>query len=123
MEFELKQYQCDCCGCLSDVLDPDQKLPDGWKVIIPDSDKYKHLCPECAKKFVLESLYNLRKLCDVFNQMSGSLYSEICTDEMNKIIQILNETFDIGVNYYQDVPGRVKFTNLKTLIEEYENKG
>ena len=42
---------------------------------------------------------------------------------MNKIIQILNETFDIGVNYYQDVPGRVKFTNLKTLIEEYENKG
>ena len=123
MEFELKQYQCDCCGCLSDVLDPDQKLPDGWKVIIPDSDKYKHLCPECAKKFVLESLYNLRKLCDVFNQVSGSLYSEICADEMNKIIQILNETFDIGVNYYQDVPGRVKFTNLKTLIEEYENKG
>ena len=122
MEFELKQYQCDCCGCLSDVLDPDQKLPDGWKVIIPDSDKYKHLCPECAKKFVLESLYNLRKLCDVFNQVSGSLYSEICADEMNKIIQILNETFDIGVNYYQDVPGRVKFTNLKTLIEEYENK-
>ena len=123
MEFELKQYQCDCCGCLSDVLDPDQKLPDGWKVIIPDSDKYKHLCPECAKKFVLESLYNLRKLCDVFNQVSGSLYSEICADEMNKIIQILNETFDIGVNYYQDVPGRVKFTNIKTLIEEYENKG
>ena len=123
MEFELKQYQCDCCGCLSDVLDSDQKLPDGWKVIIPDSDKYKHLCPECAKKFVLESLYNLRKLCDTFNQMSGSLYSEICADEMNKIIQILNETFDIGVNYYQDVPGRVKFTNLKTLIEEYENKG
>ena len=122
MEFELKQYQCDCCGCLSDVLDPDQKLPDGWKVIIPDSDKYKHLCPECAKKFVLESLYNLRKLCDVFNQMGGSLYSEICADEMNKIIRILNETFDIGVNYYQDVPGRVKFTNLKTLIEEYENK-
>ena len=122
MEFELKQYQCDCCGCLTDVLDLDQKLPDGWKVIIPDSDKYKHLCPECAKKFVLESLYNLRKLCDVFNQMSGSLYSEICADEMNKIIQILNETFDIGVNYYQDVPGRVKFTNLKTLIEEYENK-
>ena len=123
MEFELKQYQCDCCGCLTDVLDSDQKLPDGWKVIIPDSDKYKHLCPECAKKFVLESLYNLRKLCDVFNQVSGSLYSEICADEMNKIIQILNETFDIGVNYYQDVPGRVKFTNLKTLIEEYENKG
>ena len=123
MEFELKQYQCDCCGCLTDVLNPDWKLPDGWKVIIPDSDKYKHLCPDCAKKFVLESLYNLQKLCDIFNQMSGSLYSEICADEMNKIIQILNETFDIGVNYYQDVPGRVKFTNLKTLIEEYENKG
>ena len=123
MEFELKQYQCDCCGCLTDVLDPDQKLPDGWKVIIPSSDKYKHLCPECARKFVLESLYNLQKLYDIFNQMSGSLYSEICADEMNKIIQILNETFDIGVNYYQDVPGRVKFTNLKTLIEEYENKG
>ena len=42
MEFELKQYQCDCCGCLTDVLDPDQKLPDGWKVIIPGYDKYKH---------------------------------------------------------------------------------
>ena len=122
MEFELKQYQCDCCGCLSDVLNPDQRLPDGWKTIIPDSDKYKHLCPECTKKFVLESLYNLQKLCDVFNQMGGSLYSEICADEMNKIIRILNETFDIGVNYYQAVPGRVEFTNLKTLIEEYENK-
>ena len=107
MEFELKQYQCDCCGCFTDVLNPDQRLPDGWKTIIPDSDKYKHLCPECAKKFVLESLYNLQKLCDAFNLMGGSLYSGICADEMNKIIRILNETFDIGVNYYQAVPGRV----------------
>ena len=122
MEFELKQYQCDCCGCLTDVLDPDQKLPDGWKVIIPDSDKYKHLCPDCAKKFVLESLYNLRKLCDAFNLMGGSLYPGICADEMNKIILILNETFGIDVEFHQDVPGRVEFTNLKTLIKEYENK-
>ena len=54
--------------------------------------------------------------------MGGSLYSGICADEMNKIIRVLNETFGIGVNYYQDVPGRVEFTNLKTLIKEYENK-
>ena len=86
MEFELKQYQCDCCGCLTDVLDPDQKL------------------------------------CDAFNHMGGSLYSGICADEMNEIIQTLNDTFGIDVEFYQDVPGRVKFTNLKTLIEEYESK-
>lgn len=123
MEFELKQYQCDCCGKLTDVLDPDQKLPDGWKIIIPGSDKYKHLCPECAKKYIRESLYKLQKLSDAFNQMGGSLYSGICADEMNDIILTLNETFGIDVKYYQYMPGRVKFTNLKTLIEEYGNKG
>ena len=54
--------------------------------------------------------------------MGGSLYLGICADEMNKIILILNETFGIDVEFHQDVPGRVEFTNLKTLIEEYENK-
>ena len=54
--------------------------------------------------------------------MGGSLYPGICADEMNKIILILNETFGIDVKFHQDVSGRVEFTNLKTLIEEYENK-
>lgn len=123
MEFELKQYQCDCCGKLTDVLDPDQKLPDGWKVMIPSSDKYKHLCPECAKKYIQESLYKLQKLSEAFNLMGGSLYSGICADEMNDIILTLNETFGIDVDYYQYMPGRVEFTNLKTLIEKYGNEG
>lgn len=122
MEFELKQYQCDCCGKLTDVLDPDQKLPDGWKIMIPGSDKYKHLCPECTKKYIRESLYKLQKLSEAFNQMGGSLYSGICADEMNDIILTLNETFGIDVKYYQYIPGRVEFTNLKTLIEEYGNE-
>ena len=98
------------------MLDPDKKLPDGWKVIIPDSDKYKHLCPDCAKKFVLESLYNLRKLCDAFNLMGGSLYSEICADEMNKIIQILNETFDIGVNSSLVGISRTMVQSMKIMV-------
>jgi hypothetical protein len=123
MEFELKQYQCDCCGKLTDVLDPDQKLPDGWKVMIPGSDKYKHLCPECTRKYIQESLYKLQKLSEAFNLMGGTLYSGICADEMNDIILTLNETFGIDVEYYQYMPGRVEFTNLKTLIEKYGNKG
>lgn len=123
MEFELKQYQCDCCGKLTDVLDPDQKLPDGWKIMIPSSDKYKHLCPECARKYIQESLYKLKKLSEAFNLMGGSLYSGICADEMNDIILTLNETFGIDVDYYQYMPGRVEFTNLKTLIEKYGNEG
>ena len=123
MEFELKQYQCDCCGKLTDVLDPDQKLPDGWKVMIPGSDKYKHLCPECARKYIQESLHKLQKLSEAFNLMGGTLYSGICADEMNDIILTLNETFGIDVEYYQYMPGRVEFTNLKTLIEKYGNEG
>ena len=46
MEYELKQYGCNKCGRLSDVLDPDEKLPNGW--VIGES-RFTHYCPECAK--------------------------------------------------------------------------
>lgn len=45
MEYELKQYGCNKCGKLSDVLDPDAKLPKGWVIV----SKLTHYCPECAK--------------------------------------------------------------------------
>lgn len=45
--YELIQYGCDNCGTLTEVMDPDQKIPEGWVF-----GEYRHncYCPECAKK-------------------------------------------------------------------------
>lgn len=45
--YELKQYGCDNCGALTEVLDPDQSLPKGW---VFGKSFRKCYCPECAKK-------------------------------------------------------------------------
>ena len=45
MIYELKQYSCDNCGNLSEVLDPDAPLPDGWVSL----SRFTHYCPRCAK--------------------------------------------------------------------------
>lgn len=46
--YELIQYGCDNCGTLTEVMDPDQQLPEGW-VWLPET-RHGIYCPECAKK-------------------------------------------------------------------------
>lgn len=46
--YELIQYGCDNCGKLTEVMDPDQRLPEGW-VWVPET-RHGIYCPECAKK-------------------------------------------------------------------------
>lgn len=47
MEYPLKQYGCDKCGKLSEVLDPDQPLPKGWTYV---GDLMETLyCPKCSR--------------------------------------------------------------------------
>ena len=55
MKYDLVQYGCDKCGRLTPVLDPDDKMPLGWVLLMPGEDeKYKHLCPFCARELGLE---------------------------------------------------------------------
>lgn len=46
MEYPLKQFGCNDCGCLTDVLDIDARLPKGWMLV----STFTHYCPKCAKK-------------------------------------------------------------------------
>ena len=45
MKYDLKQYGCDECGRLTEVLDVDQPLPKGWMRY----SRFTHYCPDCAK--------------------------------------------------------------------------
>ena len=65
-------------------------------------------------------LIKLRDLSEAFNKMVGSLYSGICADEINELLDILNEKYGVKVSYWQPYAGRVSFTNLQSLIEKYE---
>lgn len=71
------------------------------------------------KTEIYSLLIKLRGLSEAFNQMGGSLYSGICADEINELLDTLNEKYDVKVSYYQMIPGRVNFNNLDKLIEEY----
>ena len=53
MEIQLKQYLCNDCGKLSDVLDIDEDWPIGW---ISTSNN-THYCDKCASKHEYESAY------------------------------------------------------------------
>lgn len=53
MIYELKQYACNDCGELTDVLDTDQQIPKGWLT----TSRLTHYCPKCAKKHEHENTY------------------------------------------------------------------
>lgn len=75
------------------------------------------------RRNILEKLNKLKSLGEAFNQMTGSLYSGICADEINEILDDLNDNYGVKVNYYQYIPGRVNFTNINKLIEQYGGQG
>lgn len=58
MELPLKQYMCNDCGKLSDILDCDQKLPKGWLMI----SSHRHYCDRCASKHKHEDDYKKEEL-------------------------------------------------------------
>ena len=68
---------------------------------------------------ILKLLVELKDKGEVFNKMVGSLYSGICADEINKILDELKFKYNVGVSYYQYAPGRIEFGNLDELIEKY----
>lgn len=72
-------------------------------------------------KTVLEKLVELKRLGEAFNQMVGGLYSSICADEINQIINDLKDHHSIEVTWWQPQNGRVVFKNINTLIEKYSN--
>lgn len=76
---------------------------------------------KARNKYILELLKELKSKEEVFNLLGGSLYSGICADEINEILDELNK-LDVKVYYYQYIPGRVHFQNLDKLIKEYENE-
>ena len=55
--YELVQYGCDNCGTLTEVMDPDQKIPEGW---VFGESRHDCYCPECAKKLGVSKQCGLR---------------------------------------------------------------
>ena len=51
MNIPLVQYQCNKCGNLTDVMDCDEPLPNGWTY---GENRNDHLCPNCSKKLKRE---------------------------------------------------------------------
>lgn len=66
---------------------------------------------------ILEKLKYLKSCGEVFNQMTGSLYSNIKADEINEIIYDLKENYGIDPCVYQKTPGRADFSFVDRLIE------
>ena len=79
--------------------------------------------PEDRRKEIYGLLIQLRELAKTFNDMTGYLYSGMCADEINEIIETLKTKYDVKVNYWQPSASRVSFTNLQSLIKKYENGG
>ena len=72
------------------------------------------------KKEIYNLLCELKKKSELFNTMSGSLYSRMVADEMNDINYTLKYTYSIDVQFYQPCDGRVTFYNLDELMNEYK---
>ena len=47
MDYHLIQYGCDNCGELTEVMDCDQPLPEGWTT---GEGRHTHYCPQCSKR-------------------------------------------------------------------------
>lgn len=70
-------------------------------------------------KKIYDLLIELQKHGEAFNKMVGTLYSGICADEINNILNKLKRNYNVEVSYYQWIPGRIEFNNLESLIKTY----
>ena len=71
---------------------------------------------------IIEKLKKLKKEGEVFNQMVGSLYSNIKADEINELVNDLKENYGIDPHIYQAIPGRADFSYVDRLIEQYDRR-
>lgn len=69
---------------------------------------------------ILEKLKELKKHGEVFNKLTGSLYSNIKADEINDLVNDLKENYGIDTHIYQAIPGRADFSYVDRLIEQYD---
>lgn len=69
---------------------------------------------------ILEKLKELKKCGEVFNQLTGSLYSGIEADKINDLVNDLEENYGIDVKIRQIIPGRADFSYVDRLIEQYD---
>lgn len=74
---------------------------------------------EVNKEAISNLLNELKLKGEVFNQMTGSLYSSIVADEMTKIINELYIKYGIDIKFWQPCDGRVCWVNLSGLIKKY----
>ena len=69
---------------------------------------------------ILEKLKELKQHGEVFNQLTGSLYSNIEADKINDLVNDLKENYGIDIDIYQWMPGRADFSHIDRLIEQYD---
>ena len=86
MEYPLKQYGCSRCGALSDVLDVDAQLPQGWIIGGP----LTHFCPYCAVK-VRERVLELRRAGYSASMIAARIGARIGDIDEVTVEEILNK--------------------------------
>ncbi len=126
------EIKCKKCDMFSKVIKRNSQqsyhwISDGTDEISLKRDVWNsvkgYVKPADGRKEIYDLLIKLRDLSEAFNNMTGYLYSGICADEINEIIETLKNKYDVNVNYWQPYDGRVNFTNLQSLIEKYEESG
>jgi hypothetical protein len=126
------EIKCKKCDMFSKVIRRNSQQSYHWNSDGSDEISLKrdvwnsvkrYVKPADRRKEIYDLLIQLRDLAKAFNSMTGYLYSGICADEINEIIDILKNKYDVKVNYWQPSEGRVSFTNLQSLIEKYEKSG
>ena len=122
------EIKCKKCDMFSKVIRRDSQQSYHWKSDGSDEISLKrdvwnsvkgYVKPADRRKEIYDNLIKLKNLSEAFNNMGGYLYSSICADEMNEIIHTLQNKYEVNVEYWQCMPGRVDFTNLDKLIEKY----
>ena len=126
------EIKCKKCGMFSKVIKRNSQqsyhwISDGSDEISLKRDVWNsvngYVKPADRRKEIYDLLIQIRELAKAFNNMTGYLYSGICADEINEIIDTLKTKYDVNVDYWQPSAGRVSFTNLQSLIEKYKESG
>lgn len=126
------EIRCKKCGMFSKTVERNSQQSYLWKSDGSDEIALKRDVWYSVKGYVKKRnidkeiyghLVHLRGLSEAFNKMGGALYSGICADEMNEIIDELRNKYKIEIHYWQPMAGRVDFENLDELIKKYEKSG
>ncbi len=126
------EIKCKKCDMFSKIIKRNSQQSYLWKSDGSDEISLKRDVWNSVKGYVKKRnidkeiyghLVHLRGLSETFNKMGGALYSSICADEMNEIINELRDKYKVEIHYWQPMAGRVNFENLDKLIKKYEKSG